>query len=199
MPRLTREQSRAATREKLLAAARTIFARDGYSGTSIDRIADEAGFSKGAVYSNFRNKDDLFLAVMETQSFVDFPGLLAAIEAAAGPAEIIDLLATWAESQAQDGDWTFLVLEHVRHARQNESFGDRQAQLFRGSWKTLGATLVAKLPTMRPAVDEETLGALVFELAFAPAMGFTSGPTAGALIRLALSGLFVEATDVSSR
>jgi hypothetical protein len=83
------------------------------------------------------------------------------------------------------------VLEHVRHARQNKTFGDRQAQLFRASWKRLGTALAAKLPADR---DTEALGALICELAFAPAMGFTSGPTAGALVRLALSGLFIGET-----
>jgi AcrR family transcriptional regulator len=194
MARLTREQSQAATREKLLAAARTIFARDGYGGASIDRIADEAGFSKGAVYSNFRGKEDLFLAVMENQSVADLPALLAAIEAASSPAAIVDCLANWADGRARDGDWSFLVLEHVRHARQNKTFGDRQAQLFRASWRTLGAALVAKLPAGRQPADAETLGALMFELAFAPAMGFTSGPTAGALVRLALGALFAGET-----
>src|ERR1700754_5282950 len=112
MPRLTREQSQAATREKLLAAARVNFARDGYSATSIDRIADEAGFSKGAVYSNFRSKEDLFLAVLASPSQVDLPDLLAAIDSARGPAEIIDVLADWADGQARETGLALLILDH---------------------------------------------------------------------------------------
>ena len=49
----------------LVSAARRIFARDGYHGARIDVIAREAGYSKGAVYSNFENKAWLFLAVMD--------------------------------------------------------------------------------------------------------------------------------------
>src|SRR6204780_3606835 len=63
--RLTREQSRANTRERLLAAARGVFARSGFHGASVDEIASEAGFSTGALYSNFDGKEDLFLALME--------------------------------------------------------------------------------------------------------------------------------------
>jgi AcrR family transcriptional regulator len=65
--RLTREQSRAATRERLLRAARTVFARAGYHGASVEEIASEAGFSTGALYSNFDGKADLFLALMERE------------------------------------------------------------------------------------------------------------------------------------
>ena len=65
--RLTREQSREATRERLLSAARVVFARAGYHGASVEEIASEAGFSTGALYSNFEGKVDLFLALMERE------------------------------------------------------------------------------------------------------------------------------------
>jgi AcrR family transcriptional regulator len=63
--RRTRAEARVQTREELLAAAATVFARRGYSGASIEEIAEEAGYSHGAVYSNFAGKADLFLAVFE--------------------------------------------------------------------------------------------------------------------------------------
>jgi AcrR family transcriptional regulator len=65
--RLTREQSRANTRDRLLAAARGVFARSGFHGASVEEIASEAGFSTGALYSNFDGKEDLFLALMERE------------------------------------------------------------------------------------------------------------------------------------
>ena len=65
--RMTREQSRANTRERLLAAARSVFARSGFHGASVDEIASEAGFSTGALYSNFDGKEDLFLVLMERE------------------------------------------------------------------------------------------------------------------------------------
>ena len=42
-----------------------MFARDGFHGASIDEVAATAGFTKGAVYSNFKNKDDLFLELLD--------------------------------------------------------------------------------------------------------------------------------------
>jgi AcrR family transcriptional regulator len=65
--RLTREQSRANTRERLLAAARSAFARSGFHGASVEEIASEAGYSTGALYSNFEGKEDLFVALMERE------------------------------------------------------------------------------------------------------------------------------------
>jgi AcrR family transcriptional regulator len=66
-PRLTREQSKANTRERLLAAARSVFASSGFHGASVEEIASRAGFSTGALYSNFDGKEDLFLELMERE------------------------------------------------------------------------------------------------------------------------------------
>jgi AcrR family transcriptional regulator len=62
---MTRAESQAATRAELLTAAAAVFERRGYSGASITEIAEEAGFTHGAVYSNFESKEDLFLALYE--------------------------------------------------------------------------------------------------------------------------------------
>lgn len=64
--RATRAQRQQETRQSLVDAARVVFARSGYHGAGLDEIAAVAGFSKGAVYSNFSNKADLFLAVMDS-------------------------------------------------------------------------------------------------------------------------------------
>jgi AcrR family transcriptional regulator len=63
VPRPRREE----VRSRLLAAAATVFAQRGFSGATIDEIAALAGFTKGAVYSNFASKDELFLALLDTR------------------------------------------------------------------------------------------------------------------------------------
>ena len=63
--RLTRAEARAQTRERLLAAAAEVFKRQGYSGASLEAVAEAAGYTKGAVYSNFATKADLFTALIE--------------------------------------------------------------------------------------------------------------------------------------
>lgn len=63
-PRLTRSEAKARTRAALLSAARLVFAREGYGGASLDQIAAEVGYTKGAVYTHFDSKEDLFLALL---------------------------------------------------------------------------------------------------------------------------------------
>jgi AcrR family transcriptional regulator len=63
--RLTHAERKQQTRERLLAAAAQMFAERGYSDTSVDAVAEKAGYSKGAVYSNFADKEDLLFALVE--------------------------------------------------------------------------------------------------------------------------------------
>src|ERR1019366_3633412 len=56
-----------ATRAKLVNAAYNVFIKDGFSEAAIDAICRGAGYSRGAFYANFENKDDLFLAVYDRQ------------------------------------------------------------------------------------------------------------------------------------
>ena len=66
-----REEKKAETRARLLDAAAKVFARRGLTAASLDEIAEEAGLTKGAVYSNFESKDDLIEALLEER--VDKP------------------------------------------------------------------------------------------------------------------------------
>ncbi|HSK35329.1 MAG TPA: TetR/AcrR family transcriptional regulator [Actinomycetota bacterium] len=65
MARLTRAQRRQQTRTRLLDAAGQVFARRGFHAATVDEVAEAAGYTKGAVYSNFANKDELFLALLD--------------------------------------------------------------------------------------------------------------------------------------
>ena len=71
--RLSRSQRQEQTRAQLLDAALRVFLRRGFHGASLDEIAEEAGYTTGAVYSNFKGKDDLFLAVLEAEAHRRFP------------------------------------------------------------------------------------------------------------------------------
>lgn len=67
--KLTPERRRQLTRDALLDAAEVVFAKKGVGGASMEEIAAEAGFTRGAIYSNFGSKDDLMLAVIDR--FID--------------------------------------------------------------------------------------------------------------------------------
>jgi AcrR family transcriptional regulator len=66
--RLTREQRKARTRRDLLAAAARVFGRHGYHAATVDDIAREAGFTKGAFYSNFESKEEVFVELLADRS-----------------------------------------------------------------------------------------------------------------------------------
>ena len=65
--RLTREESRAQTRATLMAIGRQHFLRYGLGGAVAEKIAEDAGYSRGALYSNFDGKEELFLAVIREE------------------------------------------------------------------------------------------------------------------------------------
>src|SRR5439155_8697377 len=63
--KLTPERRRQQTRDVLIEAATEVFERRGYEGASLEEIAEAAGYTRGAIYSNFGGKEELFLAVNE--------------------------------------------------------------------------------------------------------------------------------------
>jgi AcrR family transcriptional regulator len=62
---MTREESRQHTRRRLLDAAARVFAKRGYRGASVEEISSEAGYTIGALYSNFSGKEEVLLALLE--------------------------------------------------------------------------------------------------------------------------------------
>ncbi len=84
MEPLTPERRQRQTRDHLLAAAAVVFTERGFHGATLEQVAAAAGFSKGAVYSNFDSKEDLFLALSERH----IDETLAQVRAALGSSDI---------------------------------------------------------------------------------------------------------------
>src|SRR5438270_13213848 len=63
--KLTPERRRELTRTTLIDAAADVFAKRGFHSASLEEIAETAGFTRGAIYKNFENKEELFFAVIE--------------------------------------------------------------------------------------------------------------------------------------
>jgi len=83
-PRVTARRAR--TRQRLLDAALTVFAEEGFGRSTVERVCDRAGFSRGAFYSNFSSLDELFLAMWEERSARMLADLRAALSGTAAPA-----------------------------------------------------------------------------------------------------------------
>lgn len=189
MPRLTREESRALTRTKLLDAARVVVAREGYESASIDRIAEEAGFSKGAFYSNFGSKEEIALELLETHSAKDVADIEGLLGESRDPLHMIEVISAWSLERSRDPSWGLLALELFRRARREKTFGKRHLNLFREQWRGMGEILMELFPPGTAPADAETLGGLVMELTYGAASAFKAGPTAGDMVRLVLTSL----------
>jgi AcrR family transcriptional regulator len=116
---MTRAESQAQTRSQLVKTARQLFFEDGYHPTSLEKVADAAGFSKGAVYSNFRNKDELCIAVLD-EVRGERLGEILDIMAKPDTTSRFQGLQAWAERVIGDPAWTSLEAEFAAHARHNE-------------------------------------------------------------------------------
>lgn len=124
--RLPRQERRAQTRAELVAAARRAFLREGFHAASLDAIAEEAGYTKGAFYSNFASKDDVLVAVLEEH----FRDRAEAYESLVSSAETIEdaygaVARFWHDANEREPEWSRLVIEFMAHASRNEKL--RQA------------------------------------------------------------------------
>jgi len=117
MARISRAESQAQTRETLLRTATRAFLRDGYRATSLEKVADEAGFSKGAVYSNFRNKHELCLAVLDGIHAEQTQHIVRAMVGSAALEERLAAFHAWADETIGDPAWTGLEFEFATHVR----------------------------------------------------------------------------------
>jgi AcrR family transcriptional regulator len=119
---LTAERRRQQTRDYLLQAAAQVFAEHGYHGASLDQVAAVAGFTKGAVYSNFKNKEDLFLALLEAGYDREMTALKETIEVSEVPPEarlsdFVGLIR--GEMDHMPDNWGALYMEFSLYAMRN--------------------------------------------------------------------------------
>lgn len=129
-----RGERRLITRAHLLDAAERVFARDGLSGASVDTIALEAGYSTGAIYSNFKGKEDLFLALIEERIDPRLEKVYEALEAelAAGTPPL-QAARRFVSMLGHERDAMLLLIDFWNHAvrdpRAAERFAERHARL----------------------------------------------------------------------
>jgi len=126
----TRERRRAHTRELLLDAAEEVFAARGFDGASLDDIAETAGYTRGAIYKHFANKEDLFLAVNKRFNERFLTGFLDLLDPEVPP-EDVDLgqmAKRWRELQNRDTRAYALGTEFALYVLRNPHVRDRVAE-----------------------------------------------------------------------
>ncbi len=167
--RLTREDKRRANQARILQAARKVFAQHGYHGATIGEIADEAGLSNGAVYYNFANKEDLFLALLgewRTELIADVQTAAGRPSSAAPEHSFDDEVRHVVETLKRGREWRLLLFEFVTYAARNPEFRQRFAAGRQNFKAALASALADRIAAHRlqPAVSPAQLAILVSAL-----------------------------------
>jgi AcrR family transcriptional regulator len=129
MARLSREQQGDRNRELVLDSAGRVFRERGYLGATLDAIAEEAGFSKGVVYSRFGSKADLFLQLLErrvTERAAEHERVAASL---AGAEAVVALTTLSSRLHAADPAWALVVVEFRAHAARDPELNRRYGEL----------------------------------------------------------------------
>jgi len=143
--RLTRAEQQARTRAALLDAAERVFAERGFQGASVEVITESAGFSRGAFYSNFTSKEQLFAELLQDRVYAHYRAI-ARRAAEPGPQPSLRQLGEHlAAIQANpDGRWLFrLWLELLAHAGRDDDFRALAAGFWSGT-RELSAAAIEK-------------------------------------------------------
>jgi AcrR family transcriptional regulator len=147
--RLTREESRARTRSLLIESATKLFAERGFNGVSVEDIATQAGFSRGAFYSNFASKDDLFLAVLDVHIEQDIGSITREFRASASPEAFFEFLRDRAVRRSREGrQWALLWAEFWLHVVRHPELAPKLAERQRAARKAVAAIIEAQLPQL---------------------------------------------------
>jgi AcrR family transcriptional regulator len=160
---LARVEKNEVTRRALLDAARRVFLERGFHGASLDAVADDAGLTKGAVYSRFDGKADLFLALLEER----IEERIAQVGAVVGTGSIEDGFEAaerqYMEILRSQLAWTLLVIEFRVHAARHPDLNRRYAALHRRYLDALveattEAASASGGATLRPAEEMISIG-----------------------------------------
>lgn len=194
--RLTREQSRAITRERILQAAGDVVARDGYDGASVERIAEAAGYSKGAFYSNFSSKEDVLDRLLEGQTGGVVGKLEELLADAVTTDEIIDRVSRWSDARAAEMKWGLIAIEFLRRLRRDDALEDHHREPFLAQWREVGTLLQDKLfPGQPHPLDPLDLGGIVLDLTYGGIATFLRANSSGQMLRQVLHAIVVTHTS----
>jgi AcrR family transcriptional regulator len=184
-------------RELVLTAARRVFLARGYEGATLDAIAEEAGFSKGVVYSQFTSKADLFLALLERRvaERADqndrLAGELEGTEAVEAALHLGDRL------HEAEPEWSLLVIEFRAHAARDPGLNDQYARVHARTVARLAAMLARlhERAGTEPPLPTTTLAELILAIGSGVVLERAANPRAlpgqligGLMAKVATSG-----------
>jgi TetR/AcrR family transcriptional regulator, transcriptional repressor of aconitase len=142
--RLTREESRAQTRATLIAVGREHFLRYGLGGAVAEKIAEDAGYSRGALYSNFDGKEELFLAVIREEHTRHSNAFQSIFKKEPSGKERLRRMRDAVADLVTDPDWIVLRAEFEAGALRNERIRQSFVEVHRQQIRD-GAKLIRDL------------------------------------------------------
>ena len=153
---LTAERRRQQTREYLLRAAAQVFAERGFHEATLDEVAAAAGFTKGAVYSNFKNKEDLFLALLEDAYARDMAAIRETLEASDVPPEarLGDFVQMMRGEMEYLPNLGTLYLEFHLYALRNPTARERLNELERADVRAIADIIESERTQREIEIDE---------------------------------------------
>lgn len=120
--RLTREQSRDQTRQRLLDAAQSIFLSKGFVAASVEDIAEQAGYTRGAFYSNFGSKSELFLHLLKRDHENVMADMRAIFEAGESRSQMEARVLDYYSKHFRENDCFLLWMEGKLQAARDPDF-----------------------------------------------------------------------------
>lgn len=179
MPSGVRHQRQRETRERLIGAARRVFARKGFDGASVPDIAEEAGVSTGAIYSNFSGKEELFLqmiAEIAQAGALQRAAVLADQDDPTDDDVVAEMAGGWVRTLDDQPELVLLMAEFWLYSVRRDQYRPLVAAFLdavRGSFRET-AVQMAKLDDG----DASTLAAGIQALAYGYAMQHEADPDA---------------------
>jgi AcrR family transcriptional regulator len=122
-PALTRKEKQARTRSALLSSAAKLICREGITEASVEDVAADAGYTKGAFYANFKSKEEMFLVMLDERFAAELERLEAHLPGEGAPAEEVrESAEDFLEFIRSDPEWPRLYFEFVVYASRNPEF-----------------------------------------------------------------------------
>jgi AcrR family transcriptional regulator len=166
--RLTRAEQQAETRRLLLEAAEDVFRRRGFSGSSVEEIAEQAGFTRGAFYSNFESKEALFIELLHARVYEEFRRMLTGTSQEGSPRDqMVSNARELARRYERGQRWLFeLWLECLAHAARHPDFASLPATFWRGNRRLVADRIdqVYAGVGKRPPIDAKHLASALTAL-----------------------------------
>ena len=161
--RLTREESQAVTRGRLLEAGSEVFAEKGFYGASVEEIAERAGYTRGAFYSNFADKAELFLALIDQRTEQSIEEISAILRDASSPEAALEGIRRRDFSRPLDRSWFLLSTEFRLYALRNAKVRPKLVARERQIRKAFTRAVTAQLSALGvpPPASPEHLGLIV--------------------------------------